>query len=903
MIKFIKNTATILLVLFLASCNINQSSSATSSANTSATSSSSVISSGVVNNLAITATGSLQQVLGFTSPIRVKAESNNNSLEAANIEWYIDGVRSLTQNTANFEFVPSIAKTYQVQAKIGSVSSNILTVGVELPSISLLSVSALNNNTIEIVADQGITFSINNVLISSNSYYNLVTKKYVLTLLSTLQQGTTYPIVMTKTGHKDLVYSFRYDTRKIEVSTFEYDGEIYEKGTDGYYTIFKPFTGESNKTYGLSVKQTNLEGSNVVVKVETRNESGVAYSGISDYQSSLNIVSGINFEYDFTLTASSLIGVYVHKISIGSFSVDIKVRVVEPTATLDLVGDVLYDDEIVKPQTNGSYKVTKPYNGSNLELTFQVNAEYFSMPVGWAPGSNPHYFTYSLSPVIYYNTNTINTYYANERFEVKFLEPYELTIFIDETTLAGTYTFTFSAGAINASTIVNKNVTIVIEQFSPKTEVLIEVAGEEVVANNDGSYSIFKPLIGGPTDDEITTSVKLLVYNYESPEVFTLQPGVEAKAYEFEEEDPRYFLTYRVRYTGPIAGITEITSKVGIELGVPIDGASEFDNDEVEVSIPTPEVGTPEYNRYLGEFNRVEIDISEDVAYIATLTPTSVQGVHTYTVTIGNLTRTIVFNLIVPSPRLITKDDSVMYGVEDSESSDNVTYVAAESTYYVEGTGGNLKVNVYPFGYNSGSYTYTFSKLDPIGNFSSSSNFVELELKTGVDYDGTSTFPEAGQSGADMGLIGFEGNNILDQTGLYTYTFIIGGQTKVIKLVVLPLPGFEIIDITYNDESLTKFEDNYLIVNSDVARTLNFKLRPVNVKEDYSFNISTDDEDDTNPTIIETNVNEISKTFSFEYDGDLLEVGEFGFSSLYINIFNEENEFVNSIEIKIVVLE
>jgi hypothetical protein len=232
---------------------------------------------------------------------------------------------------------------------------------------------------------------------------------------------------------------------------------------------------------------------------------------------------------------------------------------------------------------------------------------------------------------------------------------------------------------------------------------------------------------------------------------------------------------------------------------------------------------------------------------MGTLNPTTFPGTHTYTVTIGSLTRAIVLKVEEPSPKINLGADSIRYGGQSDGGStlaSNVTFNESENKYYVSGPGKFLSIRVQPFGMpnGSGAYPYTFTRTTPSGSFLSNTNTVNLVLNTSP-YNGTLEFPASPAVGSEM-VIG----EILTEEGEYKFTYNINGATRSISLIVLPDPQLRLEQLTYNNEALTLFNGEYYIERATSTRFLSAVVIPVNSKSTYKFTLSNIASDATDAT-------------------------------------------------------
>ena len=863
--KFIKNLVTVLLVLTLASCNVASSSSQSS---TNQTTSPSTINN--VTSIEISSDSSLTQFLGLTSRVNVRAALNNNAAANPTLEWYLDGVKSLTQDGLQFEFFPNSVNTFRIQAKSGSVESNVITVNVGLPKFNLLSVNARSNNQLEVKGDPGLSFTINGISLSSSSSYNLVNQTYTLNLLTPMVQGTTYTISAAKAGFETSVTQFIYETRKVTLSSIVYLGKRVSANADGAFELQRPFVGNSNQAYTISLAQTNLEGSSVPFSIITNVPAGA--TAVAPFQTTLNIQQSVNITREFTLTPTTEVGLYVHNILVNNVAATVRVVVINATPSLTLSTPIVYDlaaspsggsalsdpfavdskgdliKKEVKPDSNGHYIINRPYNGSAFELTFILTAANFPTPIGFPSGSNPYNIVAALTGptggVLYYGT-TVNTLTSIYPFRETTGNAYRISQYVDNKTNLGTYNFTFTATGFNIN--ITRSITLIVRENQPKIEPVISYNGVELKPNTDGSYTVFKPL-GSNT---LSGSIGVKISNYESPLASAFSGGSGVTTLFNDGATLRYLLDTNISYSGPLSGFNPLVTKLGIELG-------KVSANEADV---TSQTATPvTYKSYRGVGAERTIDLiamraptiytaTSIFAPFTTLTSSTFPGIHTYTIQIGGLSRILILNVQEPTPLIITRDNVVEFGISsDATSKDNVVLNKTDGKYYVDGKNGYLKINVLPFGMINGDYPYTFTRRTPSGSFISNTNQVTLTLRVDVvssgqdvtpvtyseRYDGTLKFPSSSSApGYELAV-----NEQLLEEGEYVYTFNINGQFKEIKVVVLPDPQLRIDSVAIDGEALTAVNGIYYVKHSTTTRYIDLVVAPINIEDDYQFIIN-----------------------------------------------------------------
>jgi hypothetical protein len=496
---------------------------------------------------------------------------------------------------------------------------------------------------------------------------------------------------------------------------------------------------------------------------------------------------------------------------------------------LDAEGDTI--KKTITPNAAGQYVITRPYNGSAFELTFILTADNFPTPLGFPSGANPYNIIAALSGpsggVMYYGS-TVNALTTSYPFRETTGNSYRVSQYIDNKTSVGTYTYSFTAAGYNLN--ISRNIVVVVREFEPTIEPVITYGGQTLKANSDGSFTIFKPL----ATNTLNMGINVKISNYESPLASSFVGGSGLTTLYSDGSALRYLLDTRMSYSGPLSSVTPLVTKMAIELG-----SSSTD------TVVTAQNGSVNFNRYFGTAASKTIDlvaIHDTATYtdasgtnifdaMKTITATTFPGLHTYTVEIGPLSRTFIFRVVESAPLITIRANVVQYGPNGSESENNVTYKEDEDRYYVNGKGGDLKINILPFGMITDSYPYTYTRLTPSGSFQSSTNIVALTLKTGQNYDGTLNLPGIGEGpGSEMRV-----DDRLTEEGEYVYTFIINGITKTIRVIVLAAPQLRVEAVTFNDVPVREFNNRYFVNHSTSSRYLEVELTAINVENTYKY--------------------------------------------------------------------
>jgi hypothetical protein len=848
--KFLSIIAIFLIMLMLVACNVNTSPVSSTTSSSIVTTSASVSSSSVitpqVTAISISSSSSLTQFIGLTSKVTVVAQVTGTNTDGIKIDWYENGVISQSQTGRIFEYFPTSVRTHTIQARFGTVSSNIIQISVDNPSFTVASVRSTQNNIIEVIGEPGLNFEVPGVTISSSSNYNIINNTYTLNLLTNLIQGTTYNITITKSGFKPLVFPLLFDTRKLEVLSFTYDTRRVTANTDGVYSVVKPFNSGTTNTYSIVLNHTNLEGSGIPFSLITNAPAGAT---VPADQQAINLAKGGSITRSFNITNESPIGLYVHNYSVNGKTITVRVMVTEPSAFVDIDPDapVVYGpagsqnlngtynynssifsktnekfDYLVTPNAAGTYVVFKPYNGPAKQLSFKLEGDYFLVPTGFPAQGNPHQLLAVLTgPVggsMLYGNNIPNTLTSFLQYRSTFSD-FLINHYIDNKTAVGVYTFTFSAGTFT-TTAINKTIRIEVREYQPEIEPLITYGGAALSANPDGSYTIDKPISG----NTLTSVVNLNVKYYESPLQYLGGTGMDT-LYDPDTavsgDIPKYLLNLSITYSGPLTGIANVNKKVAIELG------SSSTNDTV-VALGT----STEYNRYFGAGDSALVNVTTDLTLMGVINATTFPGTHVYTIRLGNLTRVLTIRIQEPSPKIVLGAQSIKYGGANAGSTlaSNVTK-GTDGKYYVNGPDQWLVLNVLPGGMNAGNYPYIFSRTSPSGAFLSNTNFVNLALVT--PYNGNLEFPVSGP-GSEMII-----SELLTEEGEYKFNYNINGATLNISIVVLPYPQLRVDTLKLLETDLVSFNQEFYIVRSQADRFLTLILNPINIESNFKFTVST----------------------------------------------------------------
>ena len=870
--KFFRNSLFIIATVFLiSSCNVEPSTSASSSVQSSTSAS-----SALVSNILIETESPLNQVLGLNNTTKVNAKiSGVGDINSLNVDWILNGVKSTTQSGDSFEFFANQSVSYLVQARIGDKFSNTLEFKADYPSFSLNDVRVINSKQLRVYSLPGINFSGNFLIDVNTSSYSLGEGFYTLNLINDMIQGNSYTINANRSGFKTQTYTFVYDTRQLSLVSLVLDSNIIKPDSTGVFNIERPFTtGDSNKTYLMRLSHKNLEATNSVYVFSTSAPVNATGSIVASEQKTVNVIKDQEITTaSLTITKDTLPGLYIHSISVGGKSIEVKINIIKPVPYVKLETDFMYGPSggtvgsyshngdlftttvsgqpsnftyAVKPEADGSYIINRPYNGAAKEFAFRLAGDFFTTPVGQ---SNSHLILVGLSGpqgnLMTYGSNQVNITPTFSNFDRKFGisnsgAEVRISQFVDSKTVLGTYRYNLTVGLISTGEIINKTIVVVVRELAPKLEGKVSINTLDVKpVQGTNRFIIDKPISGVTFDYKIA----LKVTNYESPNASiaqattfysTTKPSASAQN--------KFLLDYSMNYSGPLSGITPINSKVAIELGIPSDrlGTDSTDrtpNGTVVDSVTSiNENPTKTYNRLASSGDNIEYVIAW-----GTIDASYLPGDHNYTIRIGGLVQTFTLQIQNSSPRVLILEDEITYGGSNS----NISFNAQDGKYYVDGKGSNLdlKPRIAGLGEPSSALPYTFSIRTPSGAVTSTTNSVLLSLdtdNTSNPFYGTLEFPAAGSAGSEMAA---EHSLLLE--GEYRFDFNVNGITKTVYVVVLPAPQIRVESISFAGEELIKFNNRYLIMSSASERSLMVKAKPNNIDSGSKFTVQVSNDNVT----------------------------------------------------------
>ena len=737
-----------MLALTLSSCNGVATSSSTGSTSTSTTTSTSTSTS--VNpsvtsiEIAATSSSSLQQYLGLTSTVTINATLNSGAGEGIALQWYLDEVLSSSQTTTTFEYLPTTTGEHKIQAKYGSVASNIITVSVGNTTFADPIISAVDNDTVKITADYGLNISVNNNAVADTSAYNLSSKAYLIDLVTPMVQGQSYTFTFTKSGYTSVTKTFLYDTRVLKVASIKSAEEGAVKvaltpNADGTYTITKPFASTDTAVeYTVAFTHQNFDsssdtkGSNIsYVTTCPSTETCTAASTWNQSQTSNTVVdSNTIMQRTYKLTSSTVVGTYTHTLTITdaatllSKSVSVTVYVVAASPTIGLSSAVYYGDSgnsgavtsgdytdntalvstttnAVTPDSNGKYTIVLPYNAEKgKQVKLSVTGKYFSTNQYAVDTSNRllasvsgptnairhltnNYVSYPF--IKYGESSTSNTWLYGSSIRI------DVSFFVDATTQPGEYVLSFTGYPSSSSNMTNTySITIVVVAPTAKITETITYNGQKLTAGSDGSYTFYKPIESGVV---YKASISLDIANYESPAWTgaTTESGVSG----YYQDGSKYYglLLYKIDYSGQLSGVTAYSKKIALELGD--SGTASATATDLTSN---PAVSYPLY-RTTADHIAISPDATSGgpISQISSISSASATIPHTITIQIGSLVKSIVIRVVDATNQFLSVSDVASKKTNAFDADATITstskavsalkgdlvYVSSSSEYYV----------------------------------------------------------------------------------------------------------------------------------------------------------------------------------------------------------------------------
>jgi uncharacterized protein YhfF len=470
--------------------------------------------------------------MGTQKAVVVQAALNANTNPSLAIEWSVNGTKS-NQTGRVFEYTPAAAGTFVIEAKVGTVVSNKITVTVGAQALVITDLKVVDNNTLEVTAPGGAVVTLTGNELLPASYYDIAKGVYVLELKTALAQGGSTTVTLTRDGLAPVSRIALFDTRKLEVSAVTPSvGTALKAETDGTYKITKPHSiangaGGSNTesvVYTVALTSTNM-GQTAPTAYSFTNTKVPAGATALAVNSGTLVVTGntaaASGSFQFTVNKDTLPGTYEYKYVFGVKEQTITFVVAAPVAAINytkvttgvekadgsgaLSGtygfDLVYEHTWVgnnaftgktfgiAPNADGSYTVEKDFlnkaaDDSNItkEVMFNFAGSFFDVPTNLvtATTTNPNVLVVSLvapdgSPLMRVQPGLAQTsYIVSKQFRADFTLSSPLSTLVDATTPVGDYTYSFKVLQLGVE-IYNKNLVIRVTNPAPKIDVTATV--------------------------------------------------------------------------------------------------------------------------------------------------------------------------------------------------------------------------------------------------------------------------------------------------------------------------------------------------------------------------------------------------------------------------------------------
>lgn len=811
--KILRLVTTSVLTLTLVACGGTSTSSSSSSSSSSTSSSSSSITSSsstyaAVSSITLSAASDvLTQVMGSTKKVVVTAALNANTNPNVALEWYLNGVKSASQNGRTFEFTPTEAGEFKVVAKVGSVASNEILVAVGNPSFAIEELVIVDADTLEIKAPAGAAVVVEGKEIADSSYYSLTAGKYVVNLKSALAQGSSTKVTLKKEGYKDAVQTVNYDTRVLKIASVALGGTAVT-ATDGVYKIYRPFVNApgTGDTYLVTLATENIAGTLPYVEEVSVPEGAEA---VETRNGLVAMVAGGTKTWQFAVTKTTVPGVYTYKYTLGDKVQEVKFEVMEHQKDIKftpyslsskdyVVATNTYDSAAafvaangVKANADGSYDIVKPYlsgDGSALEFAFKFGAEYFDKPAN--SGDNPNQVMVTVQGpngsgmMLPSNTLPAAAAFAYASPAIEVIQK------VDTTTIVGEYTYTIKVMSLGVE-VHSESVVINVKEPTAKLSFTADSDYESVA--EDGAFVIEKPISTGLATRTIGLDLK--IENYASPLANIGGYTALTDSFEGDSAIAKVLLEWKKSYSAPMTldDVSE-ASKVAIELGSASTAATKDDRDTTN--------GTQTYQRIYSDPDVANATLAD--LFSLTVTPETVAGDYVYTIKIGELTKSVTVRVVEPAKRLtltpqaafvLNEDDGKYYTTPTSST----ISIAPTFTLQVDNMAANTAV------------AYSLVKDFPESDYQSSGT-VAFTAITAPRADGNAASSELSVlvNEHQVGTTGQTTADLFTAAGEYKYTLTVAGITKEVTLVVLPYPTLKVNSVKVGSDVLPLFDGQYL---------------------------------------------------------------------------------------------
>jgi hypothetical protein len=317
--------------------------SATSSTNSATTSSVTSVSSAYANVTSVNlsaASNLLTQTLGTLKTVTVTAVLNANTNPNLAVEWFVNGVKQ-QQTGRVLDYTPTAAGAFAVTARVGNVSSNVLTVNVGLPTINITKTEFVTSRQLALTADAGANVTVVGAKLEDSSYFDLKTGRYILNFESPVEQGTNLTVRLERPGFGVKVEQVLFDTRQFTTDTVELLTGSGLTLVNGTYQVTRPYDAGAQyaKVLEVTFNQKNILST---LKSQEFKVATVVPTGATAVAPSTTLITELGTQ-QITINSNTVLGLYTFTYELGGKTQVVRLQVNE--AKPEIVTSEAFTDE------------------------------------------------------------------------------------------------------------------------------------------------------------------------------------------------------------------------------------------------------------------------------------------------------------------------------------------------------------------------------------------------------------------------------------------------------------------------------------------------------------------------------------------------------------------------------
>jgi hypothetical protein len=394
--KILRLVTTSVLTLTLVACGEASTTSSTNSATTSSVTSVSSAFANVTSVNLSAASNLLTQTLGTPRTVTVTAVLNANTNPNLSVEWFVNGVKQ-QQTGRVLDYTPTAAGAFAITARVGNVTSNVLTVNVGLPTINITKTEFVTSRQLALTADAGASVTVVGAKLEDSSYFDLKTGRYILNFESPVEQGTNLTVRLERPGFGVKVEQVLFDTRQFSLDTVELVAGSGLTLVNGVYQVTRPYDAGAQyaKVVELSFKQKNILS---VLKEQEFRVTTAVPTGSTAVAPSSTLITELGTQ-QVTINSTTALGLYTFTYTLGGKSVEVKLQVNEPKPEI-VINETYTDndhyDEVtgelikfgvaftetvdgvveythIETDSTGAFIVEKPFSSITARKTLLIN--------------------------------------------------------------------------------------------------------------------------------------------------------------------------------------------------------------------------------------------------------------------------------------------------------------------------------------------------------------------------------------------------------------------------------------------------------------------------------------------------------------------------------------------------